>query len=249
MSNIKIFNRSIPSIGYFARTTTKGEEFDMVNQYIKFIIKHYSKLKSKNAAIFIEPQIDTGYPDIVVVEYYKPNKSKQFKICEFRKQLVTTDLKILYNIQRSKHISIKELSEILGYSLSEVKKSTEHLERCGLIHLSKTRKHVRNVSLNKYCQIKKIISIEAKLDKWSEAIRQAEKNIWFATESYILMNKETCNNIIKNKCSDLGIGIILVNGKVEMPLKSSVRPFPVSYASLLFNEWLYREACSREETI
>ncbi len=69
MGDIKIFSHSLPEIGYIARTTTKGNEFDMVNQYIKYIVKKYKSLKRKKVAIFIEPQIDTGYPDIVIVEY------------------------------------------------------------------------------------------------------------------------------------------------------------------------------------
>lgn len=70
MKNITIFNQSNPQIGYVARTCTHGEEFDMVNFYIKAIVQKYSMLKRKRAAIFIEPQIDTGYPDIVIAEYY-----------------------------------------------------------------------------------------------------------------------------------------------------------------------------------
>ncbi len=76
MSQVFLVNQSIPSIGYNARTTTLGEEFDMVNRFLEHLISHYSQLKRKNALIFLEPQIETGYPDIVIAEYYSSPSHK-----------------------------------------------------------------------------------------------------------------------------------------------------------------------------
>lgn len=237
MGNITIFNQSIPQIGYIARTCTQGDEFDMVNSYIEGLVQKYSKFPNKHMAIFIEPQIDTGYPDIVLVEYYastlpEPNKA--------RGKINATDLKILYYIHCQKHITLQELSKKLAYTPEEVHRSIQRLANANLIYLSKSGTSVRNRALSKYCPIKRIIAIEAKLDKWNEAIVQAEHNIWFATESYVLLNKEKCSFTILDRCKDKGIGVILVNGHTRTALKSAVRRFPVSYASLQFNEWLCR---------
>ena len=86
-----------------------------------------------------------------------------------------------------------------------------------------------------------------KIDKWNEAIRQAGNNIWFSTESYILMNKDSCSDGILAACREQGIGIILVNGRVKTILPSNRRGFPVSYASLQFNEWILRYMNMRGE--
>ena len=244
MKKIEIFRRSLPEIGYVARTITQGDEFDMVNQYIEHIKKKYRKLKKKKIAIFIEPQIYTGYPDIVIVEYYNCSKNKWNAQ---REKLYINDLKILFQIQQQKTTTANYLSELLGFSIVEIKKSIYKLSQCELIHLSQKQNCVRKVQLHTYCHINKIIAIEAKIDKWSEAIRQATKNIWFSTESYILMNKDSCNDSIVKKCEDNGIGIILVNGKIQTKLKSEQRSFPVSYSSLLFNEWIQKNAYHKEE--
>ena len=61
------------------------------------------------------------------------------------------------------------------------------------------------------------------------------------------MNKDSCSEEIKNICRERGIGIILVNGKVKTILSSSQRKFPVSYASLEFNEWILRYMNMRGE--
>lgn len=244
MKNITIFNQSIPQIGYIARTCTQGEEFDMVNIYIENIARKYSEFKNKHAAIFIEPQIDTGYPDIVIIEYHAP-KFPEPNIA--RRKLSATDLKILYYIHCKKHLTVQELGEKLAYTPEEVHRSIRRLANANLIYLSKNGTSIRNKALSKYCPIKRIIAIEAKLDKWNEAIVQAEHNIWFATDSYVLLNKEKCSSTILERCKEKGIGVILVNGKTQTVLKSTVRNFPVSYASLQFNEWLCRYSYFRED--
>lgn len=237
IDNTIIFNNSDSQIGYVARTSTQGKELDMVNRYIEFLVEKYSKMKSKKAAIFIEPQIDTGYPDIVVVEYHScPNLMWN----SHRRNLNSKDFKILFYIQKQKNLSLLEISETLGYPIEIVQKSIDRLSDCDLVHLNKNKTCVRNVALKKYCRISKIIAIEAKIDKWNEAIRQANNNIWFSTESYILLNKESCSTAITEICQKNGLGIILVNGKIETVLKGDKRPFPVSYSSLQFNEWIVR---------
>ena len=237
-NNITIFNNSRREIGYIARTNTLGKEFDMVNRYVDYLLSKYSKLKTKKAAIFIEPQIETGYPDIVIVEYFStPNKTWN----EARKELNITDYKILFFIQKKKSLSLSSISEVLGFPIEIVSKSVTKLDKCGLAYLSSTKQYVRNTKLDSYCRVNKIIAIEAKIDKWQEAIRQANNNIWFSTESYILLNKDNCSNGILQECKRLGIGVILVNGKIKTVLESEKREFPISYASLQFNEWILRD--------
>lgn len=244
MADITIFYNSKPEIGYVARTSTTGNELNMVNEYIEFLKNKYRKLTKKNVAIFIEPQLDTGYPDIVIVEYY-PFSVDLWN--DSRNSLTANDLKILFQIQKQKNTSVVNLSELLGYSITDIKRAIVKLHNCKLIHLSKSQQYVRNVPLKSYCRIEKIISIEAKIDKWAGAIHQANRNIWFSTESYVLMNKEHCNDYFVAKCRQEGLGIILLNGSIKLILKGEQREFPVSYASLQFNEWIQKSIHMKEE--
>ena len=236
MGNIVFFDRSIPEIGYYARTTTKGRELDMVYEYLQFLEEYYSKRKNKKAAVFIEPLIDSGYPDIVIAEYHESNydiwNDSRFK-------LSNKDLKILYHIQINKCINEKDMHSILGYSQHDIDSALSRLIECDLIRYYKSGT-IRNISINKYCRITKLIAIEAKIDKWKSAIMQAENNTWFSTESYILLNRNGCKSIVQEMCREYGIGIILVNKGVDCILKSEKRNFPVSHASLLFNEYIHR---------
>lgn len=239
-----LFTESIPKINFIARTSTAGKEFDMVARYIDFLVDKYERLKKKRAAIFIEPQLDTGYPDIVVVEFSSLPKQKWSAV---RNSLNATDIKILFYIQTHGYSKLSNLQKTLGFSLDLLQKSVLKLHNCGLVHFFSQCASVRPVLLKSYCRINKIISIEAKIDKWNEAIQQAMNNVWFSTESYILLNKNSCSENIKNTCREHGIGIILVNGKVETILTSNRRKFPVSYASLQFNEWILRYINSQGE--
>lgn len=247
MANVLLFNHSVPDIGYYVRTTTVGNELDMVERYVNYISSHYKKLKQKNAAIFIEPQLESGYPDIVIAEYYD-KRNNIFSQCDSsndwndgRFKLTTSDLKILYYVQSNKRVTKEDISKYLGFSKNEINTSLERLFSCGLIqHTSRLTDKVRQVRLDKYCTITNLIAIEAKIDKWGEAIRQAENNRWFASESYVLMNKISISKNNYDRCQKLGLGIILVNGKIEKNLKSERRKFPISYGSLLFNEWIHK---------
>lgn len=239
MSNVIVFEKSNPSIGYVARTVTAGDELRMVYRYLSYVKNKSNNLKRKRIAIFVEPHIETGYPDLVIVEYYLPPSDIW---CNARMCLNNTDLKILMHVvsSRTSYLSISSICELLGFTDDTVYRSLKKLNKCKLVYLSKSQKTVRKVALEKWCRVKKIIAIEGKIDKWQRAIEQANRNTWFATESYVLLNKAHCNQKVYDICKHQGIGIVLQNGKIDTVLKSKQGMFPISYASIQFNEWIQR---------
>ena len=237
MGEILLFEQSLSNIGLISRTSKSGEEQDMVNHYVDYL-KHKYRNKKTDIAIFYEPKIETGYPDLVIVEF---NSTPPLQWKPIRRNLSASDIKILFYIQSKINTCIDEIVELLGYKSLIVARSISKLANLNLIRVSKNGTSVHNVALQSYCSVKKIISIEAKIDKWSMAIAQAQKNVWFSSESYILMNRSNCNETIIKQCKMFGIGIILLNGKVKTVLPGEFRRFPVSYMSLMFNEWIMRK--------
>lgn len=242
LKELKIFDKNDESIRLLSRPTTDGKELQMVNKYVKYLIKRYQKNKNRSISIFMETKIESGYPDLVVVEY---NLDKFNDFYKRKQHLEIQDLKILFECMRLNSCSINDLVELLGFTKKNTEDSIKKLFDYGLICNSNTQK-IKVIKLMKQNHIK-IIAIEAKIDKWSEALKQASRNTWFATDSYILLNKETCNNNIITECKSRGIGIILVNGKVSKPLKSETKKFPISYGSLLFWEWIVRRGEHKDE--
>ena len=93
MKSCMFFDKNIPNIGLKFRTITEGEEIELVREFIDFYIYKFQKVnKRKNLAIFIEPKVESGFPDIVFAKY-DPNIIENWN--EKRKQLVTNDLKLL----------------------------------------------------------------------------------------------------------------------------------------------------------
>lgn len=235
--DVKILAQSLPDISYYSRTVTYGEEYDLVQRYLNFLIKKYKQRTKTKTLIFLEPQLETGYPDIVIVEYFFP---KGFSFVDAQVRFSLNELKILFHIQTKRYVIVDELLSQLGYSKEFVEATIEKLLWAKLIYKNKDGKAVRCVSLKKYFPIRKIIAIEAKMNKWGEAIKQANMNTWFSTESYILLNRSCCSPKIKDRCKSDGLGIILVNGDIHTELIAEKRKLPVSYASFQFNEWLRR---------
>lgn len=231
---VTIFNNTIQKIKFFSRAKTQGEELNMVEQYVHHVIKTNRRTKT-NLAIFYEPQLEFGYPDLVLVEYKDCESMHWNKI---RENLDITDLKILYEINRVKTVEIDYFVNILGYNKKEIRNSLIKLEKSCLIKLR--GEWILRLPLNSYSCVNKIIAIEAKIDKWDAAINQAKNSYTFATEVYVLLNKKKCTDSIIERCRNDGLGIILVNGKIEKALKAAKNPYPVSYTSLLFNEWIQR---------
>lgn len=235
MREILLFNHTDLSIGYHSRTSTQGAEINMVHSLIEQVTSENSH---NNLAVFIEPQLESGYPDIVFVEYSNTSKNMW---TESRCKLSIIDLKILYQILQVNSISKHKIHELLGYDINQINKSTQLLRACNMISISSTGQYVRKKPLKTFFRLRKIISVEAKMDKWLNVIEQSFTNQWFSSESYILLNKYPpyqCESI----CLEDGTGIILkTDNNFHFVSSSSIRKLPVSYVSLLFNEWILRK--------
>ena len=234
MRELLYFTRSDLNIGYHSRISTQGAELNMVNSLVEQVIKANT---NKNIAIFIEPQLESGYPDVVFVEYAN-TETVDFNSSRLR--LSPTDLKILFEITQVNSIAINEISKRLGYCKSQVNKTLKILTESNLVTISTSGKYVRKRLLRSFFIIKKIISVEAKIGKWHDVIEQSYTNQWFSSESYILLDKKP-NLQCEELCHKDGTGILSFTGTQLHKIETSTcRKLPVSYVSLLFNEWLLR---------
>lgn len=70
MDRVMIIDHGIRNIGLYTRTVTEGEEIELVKAFIDYYIHIFLKNnKVNNLAVFIEPQIASGFPDIVLASY------------------------------------------------------------------------------------------------------------------------------------------------------------------------------------
>lgn len=155
-------------------------------------------------------------------------------------------MKILFHILQYNTIHKAQIEKELGYSKQQVEKTLASLIKSDMIQISSTGNYVRKREIKSFFKVKKIISIEAKIGKWHDVIEQSYTNQWFSSESYVLLN--TLPTVqCELTCKKEGTGIIYINNnKYQIMIESAHRDLPVSYISLLFNEWIYKETLRRK---
>jgi len=230
-----MINANKVDIGLKNRATRKGPELEMVYQFIDITTQAFKRKKNK-LAVFIEPMVDTAYPDIVFAEY-DPSCLDNWN--DLRNHIEITDMKIFENIRAMKGENALSISERTHFSYKTILQSIERLCDAGLIE----RKNGKWISkpLREIYSIKRLISVEAKIGQWNTLLNQADANKWFASESYALSPVKKPKEVTIQRFKDFGIGLYSFNdGEVVEVNKAEKQKLPTSYMSWMFNEWVGR---------
>ena len=105
MEKIILFEKESNIVNYKSRTPTDGPELELTNKFILSVKENYSS-KNNNLAIFIEPKIQSLYPDIIMVEY-NPNLMNFWT--EKRKNLGSKELMLLSILSKQKLLTLDNL--------------------------------------------------------------------------------------------------------------------------------------------
>lgn len=240
MAGIIEFSKSDKLIGLVVKPVRIGPESQMADIFMEQTISELMK-KKDHYAIFIEPQLDTGFPDIVIVSF-SPHVFDTWR--EERAKLTVVDIKVLHHLCFVKGASTENMEVMLGMTHTRLIHSLERLQSANLITCK--RAVWKPGKLKSLFGINSIVAIEAKIKNWSEVFRQAEMNWWFASESYVLSPVKQPQKQVLEKANRLDLGLY------SMPMQSPItclrtskkEPLPSSYASWLFNEWIGRRLCA-----
>jgi len=188
--------------------------------------------KRENVVIFREPQLPTGFPDLVAV--YSGKRGINFN--QFRSDLSFWHIRLLHLIYQVGGGYPQEISKSSLNPEAKVRILIDELYQAGMVYFR--GKKVLPVSIRRLFNAKRIVAIEAKINDWRKAIRQAIANKWFSSHSYILMPYRTNMSKIINEAESFGIGVMTYHGKETMALcRPKPQELPTSYGSWLFNEW------------
>ncbi len=220
-------------LGIRTRKITKGKEIDLVREYIDYRKSNFVPTNDKKLAVFLEAKIGNSYPDIVFVEF-NPNTYCDWN--SIRDELKTTDYKILYHIHSQQGIRSRDLVEQLGFTWKETFLSIERLYDSKMI----SRKNKLWLAQEDKIGTYKIEAVEAKINNWQELLQQSILNKNFASESYALSLIDTIPKIeVVKRFNRLGIGMyIKKDGEFTIIKKAKKVNIPVSFNSILFNEWI-----------
>lgn len=221
---------SLGSVGLSLRKQIKGVEYNMVKRYVK--LKLLSPHIEESEVVFLEPQIESGFPDVVIV-YFAPTIAKRWPPA--RKKLNKLDWRILHWIISEKVIEITKMKTIFPNDFS---RSLQRLMDAELIDYKEGIWEAK--PLEEIFAIQRLIAIEAKIKNWQEGLQQAFQNTWFASESYLLLPEVPNTDELIQQATRFGVGLLTTESSLVQPkLPAQVTKLPKSYVSWLFNEWAW----------
>ncbi|MCI7043842.1 MAG: hypothetical protein MR993_02515 [Spirochaetes bacterium] len=234
MHRIHLFSKNIPEIDLYFRKSSYGPEIKLVRNFVDYYADEFlSKNKRDSLAIFIEPRITSGFPDIVFA-CYNPNIFQKWN--KYREELNTSDLKLFLFIHEKINTSGKAIIETLKLPEKQVICSLEKLLDAGLI--MRNHQQWKAAKLSDIYGIKKLISVEAKINNMKKVAEQSFINTWFASQSYALSSTKNTSSDMLAEFKRYGVGLYHKDKTFKKILEARKFSLPSSYISLQFNEWI-----------
>lgn len=172
------------------RQPTHGPELDIVNMYCE---EHLACLGvNESLSIFLEPKLNTGFPDIVAVFW---DKEVSHTWPEERASLTSSDMAIVHHVNLVGQIPVERLVKRFG-----TRKTSEMMVRLSDSQVAEVKSdEILRKPLSNTFAVKRIVAIEAKVRDWSKGLEQAFQNTLFASESYLLLESlPNSPNLFKN---------------------------------------------------
>jgi hypothetical protein len=234
MSQITIFNKSNPDIGLYTRTATLGDEYSLVESFISYYCHRFERNNKKSQlAVFIEPRIDSGFPDVVFASYL-PSIMNNWS--DKRETLDTFDLKLLSYLSSVDNVLGAKLISTLGFPEKQMITSLEKLMDAKLVSYRDHSWRVRE--LRDVFSLTKLIAVEAKLNDVSKVVEQTQLNTRFASHSYALINSARPQGETVKTFKRFGIGLYGKDSHFHRIVEAKQYNLPSSYLSFQFNEWI-----------
>lgn len=236
MSQVTIIQKSMPNIGLYTRNTTVGDEYEMVEQFIDYYCTKFIRNNQKmQLAVFVEPRISSGFPDIVFATY-RPSILDNWS--DERMKLDISDLKLLSFLCYTPNVMENDILSTLGLSAKQALKSVGKLLDAKVIVRRNGYWHAR--SINEIFGITKLVAVEAKMTNVSKVVEQSFLNTWFSSHSYALTSVANPQGETVQACVQCGIGLYCRGKQFKKIVDAKSYALPSSYLSFQFNEWICR---------
>ena len=234
MSQVMIINNSRPNIGLYTRLATLGDEYELVGQFIEYYCNIFTRNNKKTQlAVFVEPRIDSGFPDVVFASYL-PSITDNWS--DKREALDVFDLKLLSYLCIAEESVGAKIISTLGFPEKQTLASLEKLMDAKLISYRGRSWRVRE--LRDVFSLTKLIAVEAKLNDINKVVEQTHLNTRFASHSYALTNSAHPQGATVKKFKRFGLGLYGKDSQFRRLIEAKSFSLPSSYLSFQFNEWI-----------
>lgn len=243
VNQVMIIKNSRPEIGLYTRPATPGDEYDLVEQFIEYYCHIFSRNNKKTKlAVFIEPRIDSGFPDIVFASYL-PSITEKWT--DKREGLDDYDLKLLAYLCHKEGATGAKLVSVLGFPEKQTLTSIEKLMAARLISYrggSWRAREIRDIF-----SLTKLVAVEAKLKDISKVIEQTHVNTRFASHSYALTSSAHPQAETVRRFRRFGLGLYGRDSQFRRLVEAKPFALPSSHLSFQFNEWIGKILAGSEE--
>lgn len=188
------------------------------------------------ATIFREPHLECGVPDLVVAVWHVSTAEKWVAD---RSSVTVADLRMLQYLLWSDGDDETDLR-------ARFKGAKSGLDRLATARLVRRRGTMWiPMSLSTTFALRRLIAIEAKIADWVGVVEQAWRNTWFACESHVLVPTDRARQ--HRAKPPRGVRVFTPERAVLEIRTRSRNVAPRSYASWLFNEWVWRDEIGAEQ--
>lgn len=154
-------------------------EFELVD----FFVESSSK---KNKVYIRELPTNFGRPDIVELQInFNLLKERNKMIITQENQIQRIDTYVLAYLKGKSWVKRKTICKHLNLEYSILNTILKRLVKRNMIDIKDDL--IKLYSINDLLFIKSLTVFEAKLTNWKYVIEQAERHLWFSTQSYILL--------------------------------------------------------------
>ena len=214
-----------------SRRPTLGPENDLVMAFVSTCLPEPPA--GQLLKVFHEPAIESGFPDVVAVY---ADISTMERWLPSRPALTREDVRVAHFVATAGDCNSERINQFFGRS---GKTAVNRLTKAGFLLQSGDQWEM--VPVDQIFAVRRLIAIEAKINAWKEGLEQAFKNTWFASESYLLLPKLPKRLSVMEETRRLGVGMAVLGTKLDSSVVASKQDnIPKSYASWLFNEWVWR---------
>lgn len=220
-------------IGARLRKETPGPEAVLLEEFLKNL--EINIPRGCRATIFREPHLECGVPDLVVAVWHVSTAEKW---SAERSALTVADLRMLqYLIWTEGDDEIDLIGRFKG-----AKSGLDRLAAAKLVRRRSTT--WIPMALSQTFALRRLIAIEAKVADWVSVVEQAWRNTWFACESHVLIPSGRSEQ--QRIRPPRGVRVFTPERTVLEIRTRRHGVLPRSYASWLFNEWVWRAEIGAE---
>lgn len=214
------------------RARRPGPEADLVDE---FQLSFAPRLPRGCEAIALrEPKVTSlGFPDLVVVAFHVATARRWTAA---RRLVRRGDLRLAHLIHTLGTSTIEHLVRLAGRPVGS---ALDRLSAAGLVRSRRGAWSLR--PLRSAFAVRYIFAFEAKMTLSDRVLQQAHGNRWFASSSYVLLPRLPQGVARLEDARASGVGV-WIRGARDACVAASESAQPLSYASWLFNDWVWRNS-------